>query len=499
MGRKKKKQTKPWCWYCNREFDDEKILIQHQKAKHFKCPSCHKKLYTGPGLSIHCMQVHKETIDKVPNSLPSRNNIEIEIYGMEGIPEEDLKEHERQKQGKVGPGGKRGLSEDEDSQDGMIQGPPNPQPPQGAAIPPPGHVGPPVHLGMKPPGPMLGPMMGPMGPMGHMPPYMGGPGGMVGPPMVPMGGPLQPPGAGGHVSVSNTPVTSQPPNKPLFPSAVQVSTGNHMGQLKPAFPAYSQASNVNPGPPGASGHPGIPGCGPNFPVSQASSLSSQDTKSMEAKKPNLITTVSGNSRIIHPEEDISLEEKRASLPRYEQVVVGITTMSSSRGAGITGGGSRGGGRGGAPSSAPAHSSGPLAQQRESSPHQPPPSEERRAKLPRYNIHAPGVTFLQPTGPVTATAMRPPPHGGVVVEAPPMVSASHMSHMVSAGPMVSMAAPGGLIPAGAIVSVSMPQTIVRPAMQVMSAPIMTAMPMPTAVPSLPIGGMRPPIGIPQATV
>lgn len=39
--------------------------MQHQKAKHFKCHICHKKLYTGPGLSIHCMQVHKETIDKV--------------------------------------------------------------------------------------------------------------------------------------------------------------------------------------------------------------------------------------------------------------------------------------------------------------------------------------------------------------------------------------------------------------------------------------------------
>uniref|UniRef100_A0A1B0DAM0 Uncharacterized protein n=1 Tax=Phlebotomus papatasi TaxID=29031 RepID=A0A1B0DAM0_PHLPP len=50
--------------YCNREFDDDKILVQHQKAKHFKCHICHKKLYTGPGLSIHCMQVHKETIDK---------------------------------------------------------------------------------------------------------------------------------------------------------------------------------------------------------------------------------------------------------------------------------------------------------------------------------------------------------------------------------------------------------------------------------------------------
>lgn len=94
MGRKKKKQSKPWCWYCNRIFDDEKILIQHQKAKHFKCHICHKKLYTGPGLSIHCMQVHKETLDKVPNSGPGRGNIEIEIYGMEGIPEADLKAHE---------------------------------------------------------------------------------------------------------------------------------------------------------------------------------------------------------------------------------------------------------------------------------------------------------------------------------------------------------------------------------------------------------------------
>ncbi|CAG0900982.1 unnamed protein product [Cyprideis torosa] len=102
MGRKKKKQSKPWCWYCNRDFEDEKILIQHQKAKHFKCHICHKKLYTGPGLSIHCMQVHKETIDKVPNALPHRSNIEIEIYGMEGIPDDDLREHERKSHGDSG-------------------------------------------------------------------------------------------------------------------------------------------------------------------------------------------------------------------------------------------------------------------------------------------------------------------------------------------------------------------------------------------------------------
>jgi hypothetical protein len=41
------------------------------------------------------MQVHKETIDKVPNSVPNRGSIEIEIYGMEGIPPEDAREHER--------------------------------------------------------------------------------------------------------------------------------------------------------------------------------------------------------------------------------------------------------------------------------------------------------------------------------------------------------------------------------------------------------------------
>ncbi|XP_071553340.1 BUB3-interacting and GLEBS motif-containing protein ZNF207-like [Temnothorax nylanderi] len=73
MGRKKKKQSSAG-WYCNREFEDEKILIQRRK-------------------------VHKEAIDKVPNSLPNRSNIEIEIYGMEGIPPNDAKEHERQRNG----------------------------------------------------------------------------------------------------------------------------------------------------------------------------------------------------------------------------------------------------------------------------------------------------------------------------------------------------------------------------------------------------------------
>src|SRR5687767_5514360 len=77
---------KPHSRYCNREFEDEKILIQHQKAKHFKCHICNKKLFTGPGLAIHCMQVHKETIDKIPGALPGRDSVNVEVYGMEGIP-----------------------------------------------------------------------------------------------------------------------------------------------------------------------------------------------------------------------------------------------------------------------------------------------------------------------------------------------------------------------------------------------------------------------------
>lgn len=43
------------------------------------------------------LQVHKEPIDKIPNALPHRNNTQIDIYGMEGIPDEDMKEHERKK------------------------------------------------------------------------------------------------------------------------------------------------------------------------------------------------------------------------------------------------------------------------------------------------------------------------------------------------------------------------------------------------------------------
>lgn len=93
MGKKKKRPSKVFCYYCDREFDDEKILVQHQKAKHFKCHACHKKLSTASGMAIHVLQVHKESVTKVPNAKPERESTEIEIFGMQGIPPEILAAH----------------------------------------------------------------------------------------------------------------------------------------------------------------------------------------------------------------------------------------------------------------------------------------------------------------------------------------------------------------------------------------------------------------------
>jgi len=272
MGRKKKKQSKPWCWYCNREFDDEKILIQHQKAKHFKCHICHKKLYTGPGLSIHCMQVHKETIDKVPNSLPNRGNIEIEIYGMEGIPEADLKAHENSKNNEEDeePGAKRAKS---DSPALMAQPMAGPGVSGGLAAPQ-------MQMQMVPgmPGlmqPSLG--VGIPGLPGIRQPFLAAPG--------------FPYGVGMMSSQPSAPV--QYTGQPTGPG----------GQVRPLFPS-AQPGTPSPGPPASRA---------TFPAYSA--------ESEPEKKPQLIASTGSSSKIIHPPEDISLEEMRASMPQYKPAPV----------------------------------------------------------------------------------------------------------------------------------------------------------------------------------
>ncbi|OAP65014.1 hypothetical protein AYL99_00986 [Fonsecaea erecta] len=85
--------ARPWCYYCERDFDDLKILINHQKAKHFKCERCGRRLNTAGGLSVHMSQVHKENLTAVDNALPNRAGLDIEIFGMEGIPEDIIQQH----------------------------------------------------------------------------------------------------------------------------------------------------------------------------------------------------------------------------------------------------------------------------------------------------------------------------------------------------------------------------------------------------------------------
>ena len=91
----KKKIAKAWCWYCDRCFDDEPTLIQHQRAKHFRCAQCMRQLNSAAGLVIHIAQVHKQIIEKVPGAIPGHDTPELEIFGMEGIPEGDLERHEK--------------------------------------------------------------------------------------------------------------------------------------------------------------------------------------------------------------------------------------------------------------------------------------------------------------------------------------------------------------------------------------------------------------------
>ncbi|XP_002737553.1 BUB3-interacting and GLEBS motif-containing protein ZNF207-like, partial [Saccoglossus kowalevskii] len=340
MGRKKKKVQKPWCWYCNREFDDEKILIQHQKAKHFKCHICHKKLYTGPGLAIHCMQVHKETVDKVPNSLPGRQDIEIEIYGMEGIPEKDIKERHEKIQRE-----KRNQEHHPESQDGAstsaamppklmshqpVAGMPTTQPNipvMNPGIPPP-------MPGMQMPGMPPGMHPGMQGMHLGMPPFMVPP--RPGMPMPPMGAPpmmrppfdlMQPRDMSGmqpnqqrglFPPATTAQMAHLPPPKPLFPSASRaqpettsasssmvgtdfkplggmpgMTSSAPIGPVKPTFPAYSQPPSTST-------------AAAALPTTASAAAKTTLTPAPTISKPSTVASGGASSKLMHPDEDISL-------------------------------------------------------------------------------------------------------------------------------------------------------------------------------------------------
>ncbi|RNA32300.1 BUB3-interacting and GLEBS motif-containing ZNF207-like protein [Brachionus plicatilis] len=312
MGRKKKKTSKPWCWYCNREFEDEKILLQHQKAKHFKCHICHKKLYTGPGLQIHCMQVHKESIDRVPNAIKGRDDITLEICGMENIPEEDLVEHEKQKAQQSGQGKDEYL--DSDSEDSQPPPPPPPPPPPKVA-PGPAPMQPPI------PSPMM---------MGY-PPHMMIPG--YPPPMMGMMGmnPMMMFPMPGMQNVQNRPNIPNPSHSAQPHSATPQSNPQSVIMQKPPHgqkppplmslnPQPLMATQAQKVPLQSSIPPNIQS--PIFPPVVPPPLMQippppPPPKIPQAVEPPKIEILPPGSILVHPEYDISLEEYRASLPKYK--------------------------------------------------------------------------------------------------------------------------------------------------------------------------------------
>ena len=64
MGRKKRgvEMLKTFCHYCDKEFENANILLQHQKNRHFACKQCNRKFSTAASLATHMNQVHGTTL-----------------------------------------------------------------------------------------------------------------------------------------------------------------------------------------------------------------------------------------------------------------------------------------------------------------------------------------------------------------------------------------------------------------------------------------------------
>ncbi|XP_071731202.1 protein SUPPRESSOR OF FRI 4-like isoform X2 [Rutidosis leptorrhynchoides] len=326
MGKKKKRvaSSDVWCYYCDREFDDEKILVQHQKAKHFKCHVCHKKLSTAGGMAIHVLQVHKETVSKVPNAKEGRDSTDIEVYGMQGIPADILAAHygeeDNDNPSKVGK-----LAIPTMPVPGPLGYPPStmqtifrpglPVPRPGWAVPPrpqpwftqnPVGSVPPAPLGMVPqPLFPVQPMRPPIStaPPGLQPPYPAAPPGlMTSSPSVPVSQPLFPVVASNGMPSqtsaysASTLSTSVPLNSPSDPNA---NTNMPRGYLMPGFQggvpvsSHSYASGPNTGGPSIGPPPVIANKGP------------------------AVQPATNEVYLVWDDEAMSMEERRMSLPKYQ--------------------------------------------------------------------------------------------------------------------------------------------------------------------------------------
>ncbi len=100
-GSKRKIETldellkRQWCYYRERDFDDQQVPQTHQREMHFHCDNCNRRLNTANVLAVHTQQVHKAQITQIRDAIDGRESSSMEIFGTVGIPA-DLAETHRQ-------------------------------------------------------------------------------------------------------------------------------------------------------------------------------------------------------------------------------------------------------------------------------------------------------------------------------------------------------------------------------------------------------------------
>ncbi|OCF42607.1 zinc finger protein [Kwoniella heveanensis CBS 569] len=316
MGKKKRTQVfvlKPWCWYCEREFEDDKVLLQHQKSKHFKCQLCPRKLNTAGGLMVHSQQVHKCEPEPLTNTLPGRDGYDIEIFGMEGVPANALAEWKSRKEAEAGtaalaaaaaaqrPRQTYNVIPEADlraalAQHKALMAARNKPAPNVITYPPFNGVG------MPPPFP----------PVGFPPPTM------------PPGFPGMPPPS---LPAGAIPPFAPPPGfRPPFPPA-GVSPFPNMSNSPIRIGLNSPAG----GPPPPGGGPGLPPM-PNFAQPPSTPLPGQPQPQAQIQPIEAVEILPPKDGVMWPDTTASPAEKRAQQPRYRYTSPGLDAHGLGNGA-----------------------------------------------------------------------------------------------------------------------------------------------------------------------
>ncbi|KAG7672315.1 hypothetical protein KSW81_005193 [Nannochloris sp. 'desiccata'] len=293
---------------------DENDLILHQKNKHWKCLQCGKRLVSAKALSIHSLQVHKVTVRYIPDAKEGRDDPSWEIFGSQGIPAGMQRGQDPPQQGAiVTPGGgtlphARGMPSTY---------PPGAMPPHPYGSAPPYY---PQHHRPTPPMPnfhgggrphsMGPPLPGERGP--PLPPFSTGPPRPYLPP-----GPPPPHGYG-----RPPPPHMLPPHlhrqfpHPLYPPPPMMG---HGPPPRPGYPHPVIANGIQqhsyPPPGGLPPHPVLPPpAGP--PPTENEGTAAPPREAEVALAPSALPHCGSGTELIWAEEELSMEERRASLPKY---------------------------------------------------------------------------------------------------------------------------------------------------------------------------------------